>query len=144
LSKARRPPESDPLLSRVDALLDSHRHAQASASAQVPVLTDIVDLGTGALPAKIGSHDALEALADELQRTIMEQLGGDLDRVIEERLSSAVHQAIEQSLGYLRTELGETMREIVRAAVAASVARALAERFPPPPPAAPEKRARKR
>jgi AcrR family transcriptional regulator len=142
--KTQRPPEPDPLLERVDALLRSHRDP-VPAAAEVPVLTDVVDLGARTPVAPPAERDAVESLARELERSVMEQLRAELDRVIDERLSEDVlRQTIEQSLGYLRIELGETMRETVRQAVAAAVARALAARFPPAPPPAPEKRSRKR
>jgi hypothetical protein len=141
--KSQRPPDPEPLIERVDALLRSHREPTPPA-AEVPVLTEVVDLG-GATPRVPASADAAASLAGELEHSVLTQLRGELDRVIDTRLSEdALRQTIEQSLGYLRIELAENLREIVRDAVAAAVARALAERFPPAPPAAPEKRSRKR
>jgi hypothetical protein len=141
--KSQRPPDPEPLIERVDALLRSHREP-TPPPAEVPVLTEVVDLG-GATPRVPASADAAASLAGELEHSVLTQLRGELDRVIDTRLSEdALRQTIEQSLGYLRIELAENLREIVRDAVAAAVARALAERFPPAPPAAPEKRSRKR
>jgi len=141
--KTHRPPDSEPLIERVDALLRSHREP-ARPAAEVPVLTEVVDLG-GAAPKAPAAEDAAASLASELERSVLDQLRGELDRVIDARLSEdALRQTIEQSLGYLRIELAENLREIVRDAVAAAVTRALAERFPPAPPPAPEKRSRKR
>ncbi len=140
--KSQRPPDPEPLIERVDALLRSHREPARPAT-EVPVLTEVVDLGSGASAAR--AADAAASLASELERSVMERLRAELDRVIDTRLSEdALRQTIEQSLGYLRIELAENLRVIVRDAVAAAVERALAERFPSAPPAAPEKRSRKR
>jgi hypothetical protein len=76
---------------------------------EVPVLTEVVD-DAGAARRPALDERALEVLARELERAVLERLGPELDRVIEE----------------MRAKLAVDARQMVREAVAASVARALA------------------
>ena len=79
---------------------------------KVPVLTEIVAEEHGARPAV--DRIALEALSRELERAVLSRLGPELERVIAQALDGA------------RAELTLSVTQIVREAVAASVARALA------------------
>ena len=79
---------------------------------KVPVLTEIVAEERGPRPAV--DPIALEALSRELERAVLSRLGPELERVIAQALDGA------------RAELTLSVTQIVREAVAASVARALA------------------
>jgi hypothetical protein len=90
----------------------------------VPVLTEIVEDESGQRrPAVDGP--ALEALARELERAVLERLGPEVDRVIEEKLAKNLNQVLGQGMDGVRAEITVTVRQMVREAIAASVARAL-------------------
>jgi predicted RecB family nuclease len=90
----------------------------------VPVLTEIV--ADQRAPRRAVDNAALEALARELERAVLERLGPEVDRVIEEKLSRKLNQVLGQALEGVRAELTNGVTQMVREAVAASVARALA------------------
>jgi hypothetical protein len=119
-------PEDDrlanPLVERVDALL--RRHQEPAAGDEVPVLTEIVDDERAPRRPAVDA-DALEALARELERAVLERLGPEVERVIEEKLSRTLAAVVGQSVENMRTELARNVTQMVREAVAASVARAL-------------------
>jgi hypothetical protein len=69
---------------------------------------------------------ALEALARELERAVLERLGPEVDRVIEEKLARTLGGLLGQSVEGMRVELNQSVTQMVREAVAASVARTLA------------------
>jgi hypothetical protein len=81
-------------------------------SSELPVLTEVVEEAALRRPAM--QRAELEALARELERAVLERLGPELDRVIES----------------VRSELAVSVRQMVREAVAASVAGALAQPKP--------------
>jgi len=116
--------QGNPLVERVDELLQSH-NGPASGEADVPVLTEIVD-DERAQRGPAVDPQALEALAQELERAVLERLGPEVDRVIEEKLSRALNAVVGQSVEGMRSELARNVTQMVREAVAASVARALA------------------
>ena len=89
----------------------------------VPVLTEMVEDEGQQRPAVDGP--ALEALARELERAVLERLGPEVDRVIEEKLAKNLNQVLGQGIDGVRTEITVTVRQMVREAIAASVARAL-------------------
>jgi hypothetical protein len=80
--------------------------------AEVPVLTQIADEDAPRPPAVDAA--ALEALSRELERAVLERLRPEIDRVI------------AQALDGVRAELAVSVTQMVREAVAASVAHALA------------------
>jgi hypothetical protein len=85
--------------------------SNAEERADVPVLTQVVD---EAPPAPAVDAAMMEALARQLERAVLERLGPEIDRVT--RLA----------LNGVRTELSTSVTLMVREAVAASVAQALA------------------
>jgi metal-dependent amidase/aminoacylase/carboxypeptidase family protein len=101
---------SDELIKRVDAL--TRRPDTARARSEVPVLTDVVSEESA--PRRAVDSAALEALARELERAVLERLAPEIERIIGEALAET------------RTELNVSVTQMVREAVAASVARALA------------------
>lgn len=111
----------DPLVKRVDALI--RRHTEPGAE-DVPVLTEVVN--DERAPRLAVDGPALEALARELERAVLERLGPEVDRLIEERLARTLSSVLGQELEGVRTELTVSVTQMVREAVAASVARALA------------------
>jgi len=78
----------------------------------VPVLTDVVSEERA--PRRAVDNAALEALARELERAVLERMAPELERIVGDALAGA------------RSELKDSITQMVREAVAASVARALA------------------
>ena len=113
----------NPLVERVDELLQSNKDP-AAGEADVPVLTEIVD-DERSQRAPAVDQEALEELARELERAVLERLGPEVDRVIEEKLARALNAVLGQSMDGMRSELTRNVTQMVREAVAASVARAL-------------------
>ena len=99
---------SDELVKRVDALV----RRKAAEESEVPVLTEIVADERPARPVVEGP--ALEALARELERAVLERVAPELERIV------------AQALEHAHAELTASVTQMVREAVAASVARALA------------------
>jgi hypothetical protein len=91
---------------------------------RVPVLTEIVADTRRALPAV--DAQMLEALARELERAVLSRLGPEVDRLIEERLGRTLNKVMGLALDSVRAELTVSVTQMVREAVAASVAHALA------------------
>jgi hypothetical protein len=115
--------EHNALGQRVDALLRRY-DAPPGGDADVPVLTDVVDDAPARRPPAMNAA-ALEALARELERAVLERLGPEVDRVIEEKLTRTLSGVLGQSVEGMRVELNQSVTQMVREAVAASVARAL-------------------
>jgi hypothetical protein len=111
----------DPLVKRVDALI---RREPGPRQGEVPVLTEIVNEEKA--PRLAVDHAALEALARELERAVLERLGPEIERLIEERVARTLSSVLGQELEGVRSELTVSVTQMVREAVAASVARALA------------------
>jgi len=97
--------------------------AEEREPSHVPVLTEIVADARRARPAMDAA--ALEALARELERAVLSRLGPEVDRVIEERLARTLSKVLGQALDGVRAELTVTVTQMVREAIAASVAHAL-------------------
>jgi hypothetical protein len=81
--------------------------------ADVPVLTQIVEDESGLRRPALDGADA-EALARQVEQAVLERLGAEIDRVI------------ALALDGVRAELTVSVTQLVREAVAASVAKALA------------------
>jgi uncharacterized membrane protein YheB (UPF0754 family) len=125
--------DQNPLVERVDALLRRHQQGQQAPRAEedVPVLTEIVDpQARRAAPAV--DMKLVEAFADELETAVLLRLAPELDRLFEERLVSKLGDMLDQVLNDMRTELSAGVHQMVREAIAASVAQALGA---PPAPA---------
>jgi len=76
----------------------------------VPVLTEVVREESTAAP--MPDHVALEALAREIERVVLQRLGPEVDRVMDQAFDAA------------RGELKASVTRIVREALAASLAEA--------------------
>jgi hypothetical protein len=111
---------SDDLVKRVDALI----RREAPRPGEVPVLTEIVSEEQA--PRRAVDHAALEALARELECAVLERLGPEIDRLVEERLARTLSAVLGKELDGVRQQLTVSVTQMVREAVAASVARALA------------------
>lgn len=114
----------NPLVDRVDALLRRHQGSEGDDS-DIPVLTEIVDDERARRRTEVDAA-ALEALAAELERAVLERLTPEVDRVIEEKLARTLAGMLGQSVEGMRSELTQSVTQMVREAVHASVARALA------------------
>jgi len=101
--------KSDPLASRVDALISRGREP---GSPELPVLTEIV--ADERAPRRAVDAAALEALARELERAVLARVAPELERIVGQALEGA------------HAELKTSVTQMVREAVAASVAHALA------------------
>jgi len=95
----------------------------AEPELRVPVLTEIVPDSRPARPAVDAA--TLEALARELERAVLARLGPEVDRLIEERLGRTLNKVMGLALDAVRAELTVSVTQLVREAVAASVAHAL-------------------
>jgi hypothetical protein len=94
----------------------------------VPVLTDIVI--EERVPRRPVDDAALEALAHGLERALLERLRPEVDRLIEERLTRTLAASLDQAVGAMRSEITASVQQMVREAVAASVAFALRPKNP--------------
>ena len=97
--------------------------AEGERGSRVPVLTEVAEARR---PRPAVDAAALEALARELERAVLARLGPEVDRVIDERLSRTLNTVLGQALDGVRAELTVSVTQMVREAVAASVAHALA------------------
>ncbi|HEY3076792.1 MAG TPA: hypothetical protein VGJ74_16605 [Burkholderiales bacterium] len=98
--------------------------AEGEREPRVPVLTEVVADAQRSRPTVDAA--TLEALARELERAVLARLGPEVDRVIDERLARTLSKVLGQALDGVRAELTVTVTQMVREAVAASVAHALA------------------
>src|SRR5437764_15014546 len=96
----------------------------AEETSRVPVLTEIVGDARRTAPGVDAAM--LEALARELERAVLSRLGPEVDRLIEERLGRTLNKVLGLALDAVRAELTVSVTQMVREAVAASVAHALA------------------
>lgn len=130
---------SDPLLSKMDALLHKHRGGGESAApppatAWLPVLTDVLVAGTPpvavtlvpqvprdpapapvtvAAPAPVVSTPVNDTLAEQL----MSELAPRLSEVMEKQVAAELRKNLDQTVSTLLSQLDVNMREIVRDAV---------------------------
>jgi len=95
---------------------------------EVPVLTEII--AGGRAPLRAVDDAALEALARALERAVLERLKPEIDRVIEERFVRTLNAALAQALEGVRAEITVSVTQMVREAVATSVAFALRPKTP--------------
>jgi hypothetical protein len=116
-------PSSSSIGKRIDALMK--RQGSARAVGEVPVLTEIVNDERAARPAM--DNAAIEALARELERAVLERLGPEVHRVIEEKIAHKLNAVLGQALESVRADLTISVIQMVREAVAASVAQALSK-----------------
>jgi hypothetical protein len=107
---------------RIDSLMK--RQGSTRAVGEVPVLTEIVSDERGGRPTM--DKAAMEALTRSLERAVLERLGPEVHRVIEEKIAQKLNVVLGQALDGVRAELTISVIQMVREAVAASVAHALA------------------
>lgn len=81
-------PGDDPLIGRVDALLRRHQAGAQAGADDVPVLTEVVE------PAA----QAAEALARELERSVLARLERELQPLLAAALREAVAAAVRREL----------------------------------------------
>jgi hypothetical protein len=81
-------PGDDPLIGRVDALLRRHQEGASAGADDVPVLTEVVE------PAS----QAAEALARELERSVLQRLERELQPLLAAALREAVAAAVRREL----------------------------------------------
>ena len=112
----------EPLGKRIEALMK--RQGSSRAAGEVPVLTEVADERA---PRHTVDSQALEALARELERAVLERLGPEVHRVIEEKIAHKLNTVLGQALDSVRADLTISVIQMVREAVAASVAHALAK-----------------
>jgi hypothetical protein len=107
---------------------DPRRLEPRIGAKDVPVLTEVVS--EDAAPRRAVDGAALEALARELERAVLERLAPEIDRLIEERIARTLSSALGKELDGVRSELTVSVSQMVREAVAASVAFALRPKKP--------------
>jgi hypothetical protein len=103
-----------------------------------PVLTEIVDpalaahslpvLAPAAAPAPQPEAADPEQVAALLEATVLDKLLPEIERTLDQRLARNISDLLEQVLHGLRAELSVSVRQMVREAVSAAVARELAAR----------------
>ena len=103
---------------------DPLRREPRVGTKEVPVLTEVVS--DESTPRRAVDSAALEALARDLERAVLERLTPEIDRLIEERIARTLSSALGKELDGIRSQLTVSVSQMVREAVAASVARALA------------------
>jgi hypothetical protein len=108
-----------------DERAEEHPTEDPGEDAEVPVLTEVVDDERGRRRTEVDAA-ALEALALELERAVLERLGPEVDRVIEEKLAKTLSGMLGQSVDGMRSELTQSVTQMVREAVHASVSKTLA------------------
>ena len=113
---------SDPLGKRIDSLMK--RQGSTRTVGEVPVLTEIVNDERGGRPTL--DKATMEALTRSLERAVLERLGPEVHRVIEEKIAQKLNAVLGQALDGVRAELTISVIQMVREAVAASIAHALA------------------
>ena len=104
---------------------DPLRREPRLGAKDVPVLTEVVS--EDAAPRRAVDGAALEALARELERAVLERLGPEVHRVIEEKIAHKLNTVLGQALDGVRADLTISVIQMVREAVAASVAHALSK-----------------
>jgi hypothetical protein len=114
--------DANPLSERVDALLK--RMKPERKAGEVPVLTEVVADEMRRRAAGV-DRAALEKIAYQLEHAVLDRLGPEVERLLEEKLASKLSAVLDQSIQNLRAELTVSVRQMVREAVAASVASAL-------------------
>ena len=112
----------DTVSKRLDALMK--RQGSTRAVGEVPVLTEVVSDERG---NRVTIDKAtMEALTRSLERAVLERLGPEVHRVIEEKIAQKLNVVLGQALDGVRADLTISVIQMVREAVAASVAHALA------------------
>jgi hypothetical protein len=142
---------SDPLLSKMDALLKKHRgesepappveeeapSAEAAAppplpeDAWLPVLTDVVAMGEASPEATEAQAPAEEAQPEQpeiaaidpnvLTEQIMRELEPRLTALLIDRLAVEVRNSLDDSLSTLLAQMDVHIREIVREAISEEI-----------------------
>jgi hypothetical protein len=114
--------DANPLIERVEALLKKSQPVRGPAD--VPVLTEVV---TDELVRRRTGLDrvALERIAHELEGALLARLGPELERLVNENLNRALDTALGKALDAVRAELAVSARQMVREALATSVANAI-------------------
>ena len=78
----------DPLIGRVDALLRRHQEGASAGADDVPVLTEVVE----------SASQAAEALARELERSVLQRLERELQPLLAAALREAIAAAVRREL----------------------------------------------
>ncbi len=131
------PPSTNPLLSKMDALMKKHRgpaEAPPAATAPegwLPVLTDVITRGTPQVaPPTVSPPPAPAALAaeaptphlptdtDKLAEQLLSELGPKLAAVMEKQVATELRKNLDETVATLLSQLDVNVREIVRDAVA--------------------------
>ncbi len=137
---------SEPLLSKMDALLKKHRGGSDDArsdpapeqaappDAWLPVLTQVIERGTPpaapAAPVPPAARPVAEPapppstepaptiVTDTLAEQLMSELAPRLSEVMEKQVAAELRRNIDQTVASLLSQLDVNVREIVRDAVA--------------------------
>ena len=94
------------------------------ADDDVPVLTDIIEVGVGVSPI---ASDVAKAIAQEVERAVLAQLGDELDRLIAQHLARSFEEFVDAA----RADLSERVRKLAREALANALTEALGSRTRP-------------
>jgi hypothetical protein len=128
--------ETEDLLGKADALMARHRSTQTPAEpdAEIPVLHEVVDLGslgdgpplpTGCDGTAPVDEEEVLALAASLRTSLLSALQPEIDSLIEQRLKQAMAPRVDRLFGDLRDDLQLIARKILSDAVNSAVAKEL-------------------
>ena len=94
------------------------------ADDDVPVLTDVVEVGIGVSPI---AADVAKAIAQEVERAVLASLGDELDRLITQHLARSFEEFVDAA----RADLSERVRKLAQEAVVNALTDALGSRTRP-------------
>ena len=126
--------DSDDLLGKADAFLKRYHPSPASASDDIPVLTEVVPTaaarpGRGSTAEK--SHDggqlALSEIEHRLRQRVLEAVQPHIASFLNESLRARLDDHLQHALGTLTDQLRADIETMVRETVAKSVESAIAE-----------------
>lgn len=124
--------EPDDLLSKADALMARHHPGRTPAEpyAGIPVLDEVVDDVPGheglpllteyVVPAPLDAEQ-LEALASDIEASLLAELQPRIDAIVDERLLDGLAPLVERMFDDLRGNLQSIARQILEDAIRAAV-----------------------
>ncbi len=142
--------DSEDLIGKADALMARHRPGRAGgepisgipvlqevvdlapASDDVPVLTEMVEVGVHDLPlpapttsasvaAELPHEQQAAALSQNLRSSLLAALQPEIDSLIEERLKQSLEPLVERLFNDLRDDLQSIARDTLRDAITTAV-----------------------
>ena len=120
--------DSDPLLDRVNALLQRHHQPLRAPDDDVPVLTEVVaaDRRDIIAPEASGTEAlnpaAVAALVARMKRAVLDGIEPKIQQLFADRMAPILSGALDEALSQARAELTGEIHRIVHDAVTSAVA----------------------